>query len=67
MILNPLRSRERIPAMNVMALRSKQVIRQDNFETPAKDVLPLHWSILIWLALAAASWAVVIYAASFLF
>lgn len=53
--------------MNVMALRSKQVIRQDNIETPAENVLPLHWSILIWLVLAAASWAVVIYAATFFF
>lgn len=53
--------------MNIMALRSNRAIRQESFDTPEEDLLPLRWSVLIWLTLAAGSWAMVIFVASLLF
>ena len=53
--------------MNVTALRSKQVVRDVVHEMPDDDLIPLRWSVWIWLTLAAGSWAAVIYAASLIF
>jgi hypothetical protein len=58
---------ERPQSMNVTALRSKQFARQDVFDAPDDDLIPLRYSVAIWLVLAAGSWAVVIYAASLIF
>jgi hypothetical protein len=53
--------------MNIMALRSNRAFRQEAFETPVEDLLPLRWSVLIWLVLAAGSWVIVIFGASLIF
>jgi len=45
--------------MNDTALPSRLHLRQDLHAAPAEDLLPLAWSIPIWLVLAAASWAAV--------
>jgi hypothetical protein len=53
--------------MNVTALRSKQFARHHVFDAPDDDLIPLRYSVGIWLVLAAGSWAAVIYAASLIF
>ena len=50
--------------MNDTALRSRQILRHDMLEVPEPDLLPLRWSVPIWLILAAASWAGVFYVVS---
>lgn len=53
--------------MNEMALRSKQALNQDALNTPTDELVPLRWSVPIWLALAAGSWVGVIYVVSLFF
>ncbi len=42
--------------MTETALRSKMVLTDDAFSPPAEELLPLKWSIAVWLLLAAGSW-----------
>jgi hypothetical protein len=67
MILDAMSTRERFRPMKKTALRSKQVIAQDGFDTSARDLVSLWWSVPIWLALSAATWVALIYAASLFF
>ena len=53
--------------MNEMTLRSKQALGSDGLGAPSEDLIPLRWSVPIWLSLAAASWVAVIYGISLLF
>jgi hypothetical protein len=53
--------------MNDMALRTKQALGQDSFGAPEQDLIPLRWSVVIWLVLAAGSWATVFYIGSLFF
>jgi len=53
--------------MNEMALRSKQSLGQDTFNAPDEELIPLRWSVPIWLVLAAGSWVAVIYVVSLFF
>lgn len=46
----------RDPPMSDTALSSKLSLRDESFSPPEEELLPLKWSIAIWLALAAASW-----------
>ena len=62
-----IRSRERVLSLNEMALRTKQALGQDAFDVPEQDMIPLRWSVVIWLALAAGSWAMVFYIGSLFF
>jgi len=59
--------RKRCPPMNEMALRSKQSLGQDTFNAPDEELIPLRWSVPIWLVLAAGSWVAVIYVVSLFF
>ena len=45
-------------------LQSKLSLVDETFSPPAEDLLPLRWSIAVWLVLAAASWAGVYFALS---
>jgi len=45
--------------MNETALHSKVHATREAFAAPHDDLLPLRWSIPVWLVLAAASWAAV--------
>lgn len=42
--------------MSDTALRSKIPMTDEAFSPPEEELLPLKWSIAIWLGLAAASW-----------
>ena len=53
--------------MNETAFRTKQAMGEDAFNAPAQDLIPLRWSVVIWLALAAGSWAAVFYIGSLFF
>ena len=67
MIRDELSPCERCPPMNDLALRSRKILDPNMFEAPAHDVLPLRWSVPIWLFLAAASWTAVYFVASLFF
>ena len=38
------------------ALQSKLTLVDQAFEPPQEELLPLKWSIAVWLVLSAASW-----------
>ena len=42
--------------MTETALRSKLVLTDEAFSPPDEELLPLKWSIAVWLLLAAGSW-----------
>jgi hypothetical protein len=67
MILVMTSKRERFRQMKVTALRARQVHAEDAFERPARDLMPLWWSVPIWLVASVATWAAVIYAGSLFF
>lgn len=53
--------------MRNSVLNVKLVPIEDSLQEPRDDVLPLRWSIPVWLVLAAASWAAIYYALSLIF
>lgn len=53
--------------MSDSALRTKLVLTDEAFSPPDEDLLPLKWSILVWLVLAAASWGAVYFVLSLIF
>lgn len=50
--------------MNNTVLQSKTAVSDDGFDAPDDELLPLRWSIPVWLVLAAASWTGVYFVAS---
>lgn len=50
--------------MSDTALRSKLALTDEAFSPPNEELLPLRWSIAIWLVLAAASWGAVYFVLS---
>ena len=50
--------------MSDTALRSKLALTDETFSPPEEELLPLRWSIAIWLVLAAASWGAVYFVLS---
>jgi hypothetical protein len=50
--------------MNETALRTKMPLANDALNAPDEDLLPLRWSIPVWLVLAAASWGAVYFVLS---
>lgn len=50
--------------MTPTAFRSKLALSDDGYSPPEEDLLPLKWSIPIWLVLAAASWGAVYFVIS---
>jgi len=54
----------RVPPMTETALRSKMVLTDETFSPPEEELLPLKWSIAVWLLLAAGSWGGIYFALS---
>ncbi len=54
----------RVPPMTETALRSKMVLTDEVFSPPDEGLLPLKWSIAVWLVLAAGSWGAVYFVLS---
>lgn len=50
--------------MTNLLLRSKLALVDESYSPSEEDVLPLKWSIAVWLVLAAASWGAVYFALS---
>jgi hypothetical protein len=50
--------------MSNAALRSKLTLTDEAFSPPEEELLPLKWSIAVWLVLAAASWGAVYFVLS---
>jgi hypothetical protein len=52
--------------MTDSVLRVRMPLTDEGFAPPQEELLPLRWSIPVWLVLAAASWAGVYFALSFI-
>lgn len=64
-MIRPQTSRPPVSApMTNLLLRSKLALVDESYSPPEEDVLPLKWSIAVWLGLAAASWGAVYFALS---
>jgi hypothetical protein len=50
--------------MTETALRSKMTIPNVAFAPPQEELLPLKWSIAVWLVLAAGSWGAIYFVLS---
>jgi len=56
--------------MNETALQSlqfRQALDHDALQMPEEDLIPLRWSVALWLVLAAVSWAGVFAVVSLIF
>lgn len=57
-------------SMNETALQSlqfRQALDHDALQMPEEDLIPLRWSVALWLVLAAVSWAGVFAVVSLIF